>query len=70
MKIISLEIKDYQPIKNLPDSFSAEDKKDNIIFVNEKNIVKYLLMTDMLISDTSSVIYEFILFFYLFLLSQ
>ncbi|HEX9826622.1 MAG TPA: CDP-glycerol glycerophosphotransferase family protein [Flavobacteriaceae bacterium] len=33
----------------------------NIIFENEKNIVKFLLMADLLISDTSSVIYEFIL---------
>jgi len=33
----------------------------NIIFINEKNIIKYLLMSDLLISDTSSVIYEFIL---------
>ena len=37
------------------------EETDNIIFVNKKNIVKYLLMADMLISDTSSVIYEFIL---------
>lgn len=34
---------------------------DNIVYVNEKNIIKYLLMADLLISDTSSVIYEFIL---------
>ncbi|MFI1743496.1 CDP-glycerol glycerophosphotransferase family protein [Thalassobellus sediminis] len=33
----------------------------NIIFQNEKNIIKFLLISDILISDTSSVIYEFIL---------
>jgi CDP-glycerol glycerophosphotransferase (TagB/SpsB family) len=33
----------------------------NIIFENEKNIIKFLLMADLLISDTSSVIYEFLL---------
>jgi CDP-glycerol glycerophosphotransferase (TagB/SpsB family) len=33
----------------------------NIIFKDEKNIVKFLLMADILISDTSSVIYEFLL---------
>ncbi|HEX8562898.1 MAG TPA: CDP-glycerol glycerophosphotransferase family protein [Flavobacterium sp.] len=33
----------------------------NIIYENEKNIVKFLLMADLLISDTSSVIYEFLL---------
>lgn len=33
----------------------------NIIFQNEKNIIKFLLISDLLISDTSSVIYEFLL---------
>ena len=33
----------------------------NIIFKDDKNIVKFLLMADLLISDTSSVIYEFLL---------
>lgn len=33
----------------------------NIVYENEKNIVKFLLMADLLISDTSSVIYEFLL---------
>ena len=33
----------------------------NIVFEEEKNIVKFLLMADLMISDTSSAIYEFIL---------
>ncbi len=33
----------------------------NIIFETEKNIIKFLLMADVMISDTSSVIYEFLL---------
>ncbi len=33
----------------------------NIIFQEEKNIIKFLLISDILVSDTSSVIYEFIL---------
>ncbi len=33
----------------------------NAIFETEKNIIKFLLITDILISDTSSVIYEFLL---------
>jgi len=37
------------------------DAVPNILFQNEKNIIKYLLVSDLLISDTSSVIYEFIL---------
>lgn len=34
---------------------------DNIIYQTEKNIIKFLLIADLLISDTSSVIYEFLL---------
>lgn len=33
----------------------------NIIFEEERNIIKFLLMADILISDTSSVVYEFLL---------
>jgi CDP-glycerol glycerophosphotransferase (TagB/SpsB family) len=44
------------------DSYTKLAKETpNIIFENEKNIIKFLLMADLLISDTSSVIYEFIL---------
>lgn len=35
--------------------------KSNVIFEEEPNIVKFLLMGDLLISDTSSVVYEFLL---------
>lgn len=34
---------------------------ENIIFQEEKNIIQFLLISDLLISDTSSVIYEFLL---------
>ncbi len=37
------------------------EKTENIIFETEKNIIKFLLMADVLVSDTSSVIYEFLL---------
>ena len=37
------------------------NKHENIVFIEEKNIVKFLLLADVLISDTSSVIYEFLL---------
>jgi len=40
---------------------NLEKKYSNIIIQEEKNIVKFLLMADLLISDTSSVIYEFLL---------
>ncbi|MBV7268516.1 CDP-glycerol glycerophosphotransferase family protein [Winogradskyella luteola] len=34
---------------------------DNIIYKNEKDITKFLIIADLLISDTSSVVYEFLL---------
>ena len=37
------------------------EKIPNIIFQEEKNIIKFLLQADILVSDTSSVIYEFLL---------
>lgn len=40
---------------------SLAEKHKNIVFVEEKNIIKFLLLADLLISDTSSVIYEFLL---------
>lgn len=36
-------------------------KKENILFKEDPNIVKFLLMADLMISDTSSVVYEFLL---------
>lgn len=45
-------IKDY---KKIAESF------DNISFEGERNITKYLMMADLMISDTSSVVYEFLL---------
>ncbi|MDP3312519.1 CDP-glycerol glycerophosphotransferase family protein [Lutibacter sp.] len=37
------------------------NETQNIIFEKERNIIKFLLMADILISDTSSVVYEFLL---------
>lgn len=37
------------------------DKHKNILFKEEKNIIKFLILADVIISDTSSVIYEFLL---------
>lgn len=36
-------------------------RNSNILFVEERNIIKYLLISDLMISDTSSVVYEFLL---------
>ena len=34
---------------------------ENIVFEEERNVVKFLLLADIMISDTSSVVYEFLL---------
>lgn len=40
---------------------TAAEHVTNISIVEDRNILKYLIMADMMISDTSSVVYEFIL---------
>lgn len=49
--------------KEWADEYRAwAESKDNVIFVNQgENITKYQLMSDVLISDTSSTVYEFLL---------
>lgn len=37
------------------------DLRNNVQVVTDKNILKYMIMSDFMISDTSSVVYEFIL---------
>lgn len=37
------------------------DKRPNVIIATERNILKHMIMSDFMISDTSSVVYEFIL---------
>ena len=46
----------------LVDSYrKLAEEFDNVDYVEDKNITKYLLMADVMISDTSSVVYEFLL---------
>lgn len=40
---------------------TAAQKTTNVSVVDDRNILKYLIMADVMISDTSSVVYEFIL---------
>ena len=48
--------------KELIDDYKEVTKKhENIVFIEDRNISKYLLIADLLISDTSSVVYEFLL---------
>ncbi len=40
---------------------ALSQRHNNILFIEDKNIIKFLLLADILVSDTSSVIYEFLL---------
>ena len=48
--------------KELIDAYKElATKYENIVFVEDRNILKYLLISDLMVSDTSSVVYEFLL---------
>lgn len=64
------ENKDYLILIKFHDLMSSEliesykklaNETDTIVYENERNIIKFLLMADLMISDTSSVVYEFLL---------
>lgn len=48
--------------KDLINTYKVISKENaNVIFIEDNNIIKYLLLSDLMVSDTSSVIYEFLL---------
>lgn len=48
--------------KEVANQYEMEAKKrDNVIIVEDRNIIKTMIMSDLMISDTSSVVYEFLL---------
>jgi len=48
--------------KELCESYKKlAENQSNVIFVDDRDIIKYLVMADLMISDTSSVVYEFLL---------
>ena len=59
--LILLKFHDLMSEKWISVYKALSEKHENIIFKEEKNIIKFLLLADILISDTSSVIYEFLL---------
>lgn len=61
----ALVVMKFHPLtrKEWADEYRAwAESKDNVMFVNQgENITKYQLMSDVLVSDTSSTVYEFLL---------
>ena len=59
--LILLKFHDLMSEKWISIYRTLSEKHENIVFKEEKNIIKFLILADILISDTSSVIYEFLL---------
>ncbi len=59
--LILLKFHDLMSEKWITIYKALSEKHENIVFKEEKNIIKFLNLADILISDTSSVIYEFLL---------
>jgi CDP-ribitol ribitolphosphotransferase len=60
-KLILIKFHDLMDPKTIDLYHKLASTITNIVFVTDRNIVKYLLISDLMISDTSSVVYEFIL---------
>ncbi|MFD0797002.1 CDP-glycerol glycerophosphotransferase family protein [Maribacter chungangensis] len=59
--IIMIKFHDLMAAELITPYKELSKNHENILFIEEKNIVKFLILADLLISDTSSVIYEFLL---------
>jgi len=59
--LILIKFHDLMSSKLISEYKSIANKYDNIIFLEERNILKYLIIADIMISDTSSVVFEFLL---------
>lgn len=59
--VIHLKFHDLMDTSHIDNYKSLANSFDNIYYIEERDIVKQLVMADILISDTSSVIYEFLL---------
>jgi len=59
--LVLIKFHDLMAKEIINDYKSIANKYDNILFVEDRNILKYLIVSDLMISDTSSVVYEFLL---------
>jgi hypothetical protein len=59
--LILVKFHDLMAADLINEYMKLANENENIIFEEERNIVKFLLMADIMISDTSSVVYEFLL---------
>jgi len=59
--LILVKFHDLMSVELISAYKSLAKDNTNIIFEEERNIIKFLLMADVMISDTSSVVYEFLL---------
>ncbi len=59
--LVLIKFHDLMNVMWIEEYKKLAETHNNIIFEEERNVVKFLIMADILISDTSSVIYEFLL---------
>ena len=60
-KLILIKFHDLMDQEIIKSYKKLASKISNILFITDRNIIKYLLISDLMISDTSSVVYEFLL---------
>ena len=60
-KLILLKFHDLMDASLVKNYKKIANTVSNIVFISDRNIIKYLLISDLMISDTSSVVYEFLL---------
>ena len=60
-KLILLKFHDLMDSTTVNRYKELANTTSNIVFISDRNILKHLLIADLMISDTSSVVYEFLL---------
>lgn len=58
---IMIKFHDLMDTRVVAEYKTAAQNLSNVIVIEDRNILKYLIMADMMVSDTSSVVYEFVL---------